>query len=171
MLQLATRLAKATVGHGCRPLRSFVLRDLSPWGRTSSPTMEIKLHCANPTQLFFCSLMRPSRHWEDYWPLLKQCWAAPSLSEPRPHISQHKLEQLQRGWVPGGTGASPPGRGAVGAPYVGMCSVRVTQKVVFGHSMAPGPVLLGWDGHSPATSAAGPVGCAWLRLLRQSGSA
>lgn len=38
--------------------------------------------------------------------------------------------------------ASALGHGAVGAPYLGMCSVRDMQKVILGHSMAPGPVLL-----------------------------
>lgn len=86
-------LAKAVVGYGCGLVRRFVLRDVSTGGRTSSSTMEIKLHCANPTQLFLCSLMHAIR-----CSMENRLLGCPmSLSEPRPHDSQHKLELLSGG--------------------------------------------------------------------------
>lgn len=52
-------------------------------------------------------------------------------------------------------GASPPG---LGAPYLGTLSGRGMQKVLLGHSMAPGPVLLG---RGPLTARPRPLWDPW----------
>lgn len=55
------------------------------------------------------------------------------------------MELVHRGWVPRGMGASPPGHGAVSAPYLGTRSLGDMQKVLLSHSVAPGPD----SGHVP----------------------
>lgn len=93
VLQLVTGLAsKSCGGLWCGTVRGFVRRDLSPWGRTSLCTVEIKLHCANPTQHFLRSVMRPIGLSEEY------CCSPSRGGLPRLYLSEPRPTSLSTSW-------------------------------------------------------------------------
>lgn len=81
------------------------------------------------------------------------------------------MELVHRGWVPRGMGASPPGHGAVSAPYLGTHSLGDMQKVLLSHSVAPGPVWLVKEGPTLVMSPVGLVGCVCVMTQAQQAAA